>query len=109
MTKAMTAWNGYNNYVVQETNQLGDNVKKTARMSFPSDLPVLFFTRDDGRESRDGRSKFTFLHTQLTNNPSSTIIPLKGHHYLHWTRYKEMSEAALKFMGDIEDKRCIVN
>lgn len=104
MTKAMTAWNGYNNNVVQEANELGDNVKKTTRMSFPSDLPLLFFIRDDGRESSDGRSKFTFLQTQLTNNPSSTIIPLKGHHYLHWTQYKEISEATLNFMEDIKDK-----
>ncbi|MEO2204823.1 alpha/beta hydrolase [Paenibacillus pabuli] len=104
MTKAITAWRGYNKNVVQETNELGDNVRKTAHMSFPSDMPVLFFSRDDGRVREDGRSPFTFLQTQLTDHPASTIIPLQGHHYLHWTRFKEMSEAVLKFMDDIEDK-----
>ncbi|MCG7379756.1 alpha/beta hydrolase [Paenibacillus sp. ACRSA] len=104
MTKAMTAWNGYNSNIVQEANELVSNVKKTAHMSFPSELPVLFFTRDDGRVSEDGKSQFTFLQTQLTDHTSSTILPLKGHHYLHWTKYKEMSEAVLKFLKDIGNK-----
>lgn len=54
--------------------------------------------------SENGRSQFTFLQTQLTDQPSSAIIPLKSHHYLHWTKYKEMSEAILKFIKDIQDK-----
>ncbi|MGF9696740.1 alpha/beta fold hydrolase [Paenibacillus sp. MABNR03] len=105
MTKAMTAWNGYNKNVIQEASELGDNVRKTAQMSFPPDIPVLFFTRDDGRVSEDGRSQFTFLQTQLTDHPASTILPLQGHHYLHWTKSKEMSEAVLKFLKDIKDKQ----
>ncbi|MFS0868719.1 alpha/beta fold hydrolase [Paenibacillus xylanilyticus] len=104
MTKAMTAWNSYNKNIVQEASELDDNVRKTAQMSFPSDMPVLFFTRDDGRVSEDGKSHSSFLQTQLTEHPSSTIFPLKGHHYLHWTKYKEMSEVVLRFMKDIEDQ-----
>lgn len=104
MTKAITAWNAYNENVVQETNELGDNVRKTAHMSFPSDMPVLFFSREDDRVREDGKSLFTFLQTQLTDHPASTIIPLQGHHYLHWTQSKEMNEAVLKFMKDIEDR-----
>ncbi|MGG4130535.1 hypothetical protein ABEW19_19910 [Paenibacillus illinoisensis] len=104
MTKAITAWNAYNENVVQETNELGDNVRKTAHISFPSDMPVLFFSREDDRVREDGKSLFTFLQTQLTDHPASTIIPLQGHHYFHWTQSKEMNEAVLKFMKDIEDR-----
>ncbi|MCM3784707.1 alpha/beta hydrolase [Neobacillus mesonae] len=102
MTKALTSWNGYNKNVIQEANEVSDNVKKTALMSFPSDLPVLFFTREDSRVSEDGKSQFTFLQSQLTEHPSSAIIPLYGHHYLHWTKYTEISEDVLEFIKDIE-------
>ncbi|MED1438969.1 hypothetical protein P4U23_10360 [Aeribacillus composti] len=41
--------------------------------------------------NEDGKSNVTFYQTQLSRSFSSKIITLEGNHYLHWTRYKEMS------------------
>ena len=41
---------------------------------------------------------WTFYETQLTNSPASKIVTLQGHHYLHWTRYKEMSKEVKEFI-----------
>ncbi|MFD1137261.1 alpha/beta fold hydrolase [Paenibacillus urinalis] len=101
MTKAVTAWNAYNNNVVNEANEVDNNVRKTAHLSFPSDLPVLFFYQEDERRTDEGKSQSAFLKTQLTDHSSSAMIPLKGHHYLHWTKYKEMSKALLEFLEEI--------
>ncbi|WP_339198076.1 hypothetical protein [Aeribacillus sp. FSL k6-2211] len=38
-----------------------------------------------------GNPMVTFYQTQLSRSFSSKIVTLEGNHYLHWTRYKEMS------------------
>lgn len=99
MTKAITAWKGYNRNIVQEANELKDNIDKTDDMTFPADMPVLFFTTKVDKVNDEGKSNVTFYQTQLTDSPASKIITLEGHHYLHWTQYKEMSKKVNKFIG----------
>ena len=97
MTKALSAWNGYNKNVVDEANEIKDNIDKTVNMKYPSKIPVLFFTTKDDKKTEDGKNNVSFYNSQLTNNPASKVVILDGHHYLHWTHYKEMDKEIVKF------------
>ncbi|WP_081416035.1 alpha/beta hydrolase [Peribacillus kribbensis] len=79
MTKAITAWKYFNKNIVNETNNMGRNIDKTINMRFPSDMPVLLFNTEQPKVD-------DFYQTE-----KSKIVTLKGYHYIHWTRYKEMS------------------
>ncbi|MCT1902944.1 alpha/beta fold hydrolase [Oceanobacillus sojae] len=98
MTKAISAWKVYNKNVVAEANEIESNIEKTADMTFPAGLPVLFFTTEEDKDTEDGKTMLTFYETQLTDSPASKIITLEGHHYLHWTRYKEISDEVSSFI-----------
>jgi len=91
-TKAISAWKGYNRSVVAEANEIENNIEKTEDMKFPTNMPVILFTTKEDKETEDGKSIVTFYETQLTNSSASKIVRLEGHHYLHWTRYKEISK-----------------
>jgi hypothetical protein len=101
-TKAITAWKGNNKNVVDEANEIKSNIDKTIDMKFPSDMPVLFFTTIEDKVTEDGKNNVTFYETQLTTSPASKIVTLQGHHYLHWTRYKEMSKDVVEFIESFE-------
>lgn len=92
VTKAISAWMGYNRNIVSEANEIKDNIDKTVNMKIPSNVPVLFFTTKNDKKTEDGKNKVTFYETQLTNTSASKIVILQGHHYLHWTRYKEINK-----------------
>lgn len=96
MTKAISAWKSYNKSVVAEANEIENNIEKTVGMKFPTNLPVILFTTKEDKETGDGKNIVSFYETQLTNSPASKIITLEGHHYLHWTRYKEISNEVSK-------------
>lgn len=97
MTKAISAWKGYNKNVVTEANEIKNNIDNTVDINFPSNMPVLFFTKKETKVTEDGKNNVTFYKTQLTNSPASKIVTLPGHHYLHWTRYKEISKEVNEF------------
>lgn len=98
MTKAISAWKGYNKNVVAEANEINNNIDKTSDMKFPSNAPVLFFTTKEDEATEDDKNLVTFYETQLTNSHASKIVTLQGHHYLHWTGYKEMSNEVNGFI-----------
>ena len=97
MTKNLSAWKLSNKNIVVETNEINSNIDKTIDMSFPPEMPVLIFTTAEENVNEDGKSNITFYHTQLSNVTSNKLVTLEGHHYLHWTRYKEMNEYINEF------------
>lgn len=101
MTKYLSAWKGFNKSVVAEANEIKNNVGKTDGMTFPPDLPVLLFMREDDKVNAEGKSNLSFYESQLTNTIASKIIKLEGHHYLHWTRYEEMGKEVDEFLESI--------
>lgn len=103
MTKAITAWKGYNKSVVAEANELENNIEKTVDMKFPSNMPVVLFTTKEDKETEDGKNMVTFFETQLTKSTASKIVALEGHHYLHWTRYKEISKEVNELLLATDD------
>ncbi|WP_084509455.1 alpha/beta fold hydrolase [Paenibacillus assamensis] len=103
MMTLLSAWKGLNKNVVHETNEMENNIQKTIDMSFSTDLPVLLFARErKDKVSVDGKTNLTFYESQLSHVKTSKLIPLEGHHYLHWTQYKEMSEQINRFIDLIE-------
>ncbi|GIO21425.1 alpha/beta fold hydrolase [Oceanobacillus sp. J11TS1] len=98
MTKAISAWKVYNKNIVAEANEIENNIEKTAETTFPRDMPVLLFTRKEDKETEDGKNMLTFYETQVTDSPASKIVTLEGHHYLHWTRYQEISKEVRAFI-----------
>ncbi|MYL42672.1 alpha/beta fold hydrolase [Virgibacillus massiliensis] len=103
-TKVISAWKAYNKNVVDEANELNNNIDKTDNLSFPIDMPVLFFTTKKDNVNDEGKSNVTFYQSQLTKCPLSKIVTIEGHHYLHWTHYKEMSVEVNEFTESFNDK-----
>lgn len=98
MTKAISARKISNKNVISEANEMKNNVDKTADMKFPEDMPILIFTTKEDRVTADGKNNVTFFESQLTDSAASKIVVYEGHHYLHWSRYKEISEEVKKFI-----------
>lgn len=98
MTKAISAWKGYNKSIVKEANEIQNNVNRTVEMKFPSSMPVLIFTKSVENKTEDGKNNITFYETQLSTSSGSEVIELDGHHYLHWTEFKEMSSEVNNFI-----------
>lgn len=97
ITRAISAWKGYNRNVVDEANEIRNNIHKTVHMIFPSEMPVLFFTTKEERVNEEGKSNITFYETQVTNHSASKVVTLEGHHYLHWTQSKTISNHLNEF------------
>ena len=93
VTKAISVWNGYNNNVVAEANEIGANIIKTKELNFASDLPVLIVTPEEDNE--------TFYQSQLTQGK---VVSLEGHHYLHWSQSKEMARKLNQFLEEFINK-----
>ncbi|MGG4491216.1 alpha/beta hydrolase [Metabacillus idriensis] len=98
LTKTISAWKGYNQSVVNEANEIRNNIKKTKDLAFPPTIPVMIFTPDKKEANEEGRSNKTFYQTQLRNAAENKLVILEGHHYLHWTRYKELSDHVNEFI-----------
>ncbi|MFE4524918.1 alpha/beta fold hydrolase [Cytobacillus firmus] len=98
VTKSIAAWNLGNKNVVAEVNEMNHNIDKTIDMSFPSDIPVMIFSEKDDKVTEDGKTIVFFYQTQIRHLPSHKLVVLEGHHYLHWSRYKEISENVNDFI-----------
>lgn len=95
MTKAISTWNGYNRSVVAEANEIKANIEKTKDMGFPEEKPVVVFTPE--------KDKVTFYETQLPDKSASKVVLLEGHHYLHWSRFEEMSKEVSEFLDSLSE------
>ncbi|MBT2215714.1 alpha/beta hydrolase [Virgibacillus dakarensis] len=102
MIKMISAWNGYNKNIVAEANETKRNVDKTRDMSFPEKLPVMIFTTKEEKTTENGKSNITFYQSQLKHLTHKRLVVLEGHHYLHWTRYQEMSGFVNQFIDTFE-------
>jgi pimeloyl-ACP methyl ester carboxylesterase len=99
MMKSISAWKLGNKNIVDEVNEINNNIDKTIDMSFPLEIPVMIFTDKDDKVTKDGKTMVSFFQTQISHLPSNKLVVLEGHHYLHWSRSKEMSEAVNEFIG----------
>lgn len=93
MQKAISSWRGYNSTVINETNHVNENIEKTKDITFPSNMPLLFFTYERDGKRDDGKTSESFYETYITNPDCQKVMVLDGSHYLHWTCSEEMAEA----------------
>lgn len=98
LTQRITAWKAYNRNVVNEARELEHNIEITKEMVFSSDLPVMIFTTEPDKVTADGKTNITFYEDQLKHVRTHQLIPLKGHHYLHWTHYRKIAEDVNAFL-----------
>jgi hypothetical protein len=63
---------------------------------------IFIFTAKDTEGDKAVQTRADFYQLQLNNNSASEVIILEGHHYLHWTRYKEISEKALTITKELK-------
>jgi pimeloyl-ACP methyl ester carboxylesterase len=89
----ISTWKLGNKNVVDEVNELSRTIDKTIDMSFPPEIPVMMFTKKDDKVTEDGKTTVSFYETQVNK-----VSVLEGHHYLHWSRYKEMNETVNEFI-----------
>lgn len=94
-TKAITSWKLSNKTIVNETNNIKLNSEKTQELSFPNQIPVLIFAK----EKENDNQNVHFFESQIRDSIKGAVIPLKGHHYLHWTKYKEIAEQTNSFFN----------
>jgi len=87
VTKTISVWKCY-------------NIDKTLDMYFSVEMPVLIFTARKDKITEDGKSNITFYQTYLSKLTSKKLVDLEGHHYLHWTRYKEMNQYVNEFINN---------
>lgn len=99
--KSFAARETYNRIVVDEANAIKQNVAATEALSFPETMPMLIFMKKDDRVREDGKSTASFYQSQLTDHPASKLVALEGHHYLHWTLSKEMSQQTNDFLASL--------
>ena len=99
MTKLISSWKGFNKNVVEETNLIQRNMELTKDLSFSPDLPVMVFTTNEDKVNKEGKSNISFYETQLKKSTFSKLIPLDGHHYLHWTQSEKMAAHVKEFIN----------
>lgn len=95
--RLMTSWNFGNQAVADETARIANNASDLRGVSYPDGLPVLAFVADDG--SPEVAGKTAALENLLKNVKRHQIVPLPGHHYLHWTQSKPIAEAIRTFLA----------
>nr|QRZ20156.1 alpha/beta hydrolase [Virgibacillus sp. AGTR] len=98
-TKILSAWNLGNKNIIAEVNEINHNIDKTVNMSFPTDTPVLIFTKYSDRITTNGKTMEAFYQKQINHLSTKKLVVLRGHHYLHWSNFKEISKTVYDFIN----------
>ncbi|MED4587550.1 alpha/beta fold hydrolase [Priestia flexa] len=89
MIKAKTSIKGYNKNIIMEMNETERNVNKTESLTIPNKVPVLIFAKNFQKET-NGKSTLSFYEQEIAKQHHNKVVMLNGHHYLHWTRSREI-------------------
>jgi len=91
--------NTFNPNNLNEGENFAPNFKATEKLTFPKELPVIFFLQANDTETKN----WIPLHEeQVKNSVHGKVMTFEGGHYLHHTRSKEMVENFRKFMNEIK-------
>lgn len=95
----ITHQNMMNPSIINEGKNFGNNAKATENLTFPKNLPVLFFLAEDDTQLEGWEAQHAEL---IKDSMHGKMISLKGGHYLHHTKSKEIAESFRTFMGEVE-------
>lgn len=100
MQKIISARQGYNKTIINETNYINKNIETTLDMKFDSDLPLLFFTTPESKRKHrdDGKTSVSFYKTYITNDNCQQVMEMDGTHYLHWSCSESMADKVESFL-----------
>ncbi|RAW12951.1 alpha/beta fold hydrolase [Paenibacillus taichungensis] len=91
--------NTFNPNNLSEGENFGPNFKAAEDLTFPKDLPVIFFLQANDTETEG----WIPLHEeQVKNSVHGKVMTFEGGHYLHHTRSKEITENFRKFMNEVK-------
>lgn len=91
--------NTFNPNNLSEGENFGPNFKAAEDLTFPKDLPVIFFLQANDTETEG----WIPLHEeQVKNSLHGKVMTFEGGHYLHHTRSKEIAENFKKFMNELK-------
>jgi len=96
--RILTLKNMYNPSVLNELENINTNFKAAENLTFPKNLPVIFFLQANNTEVK----KWIPLHEeQVKNSVHGKVMTFEGGHYLHYTRSKEIVENLRVFMEEV--------
>lgn len=85
--------------VANEIENMFPNYKVAENLTFPKNLPVLFFLQPD----ETAIAGWTALHQeQIKDSVHGKVMTLEGTHYLHHTKSKEIAENFRTFMEEVK-------
>lgn len=84
------------NTTLNEGTSMPDNFKKTMDITYPKDLPVLYFLATESMESDD--NWLTIHEDMLKDLDKSSLEVLDAGHYLHHTKSKEIVSKTNEFL-----------
>lgn len=95
--RILTLKNMFNLNILSEGEHLFPNFKAAQKLTFPTNLPVIFFLQANDTETEG----WIPLHEeQIKNSVHGKVMTFEGGHYLHHTRSKEIVENFRKFMNE---------
>jgi pimeloyl-ACP methyl ester carboxylesterase len=91
--------NMYNSTTLNEMKHISSNFKAAKNLTFPNDLPLIFFIQTNNTDVKD----WIPLHEeQVKNSVHGKVMTFEGGHYLHHTKSKEIAENFRAFMEGIK-------
>jgi pimeloyl-ACP methyl ester carboxylesterase len=95
--RMMVSWNFGNPAVADETARIANNAAALRGVTYPDDLPVLAFVADEGSDST--AAKTAAAENLLKNVRRHQVIPVEGHHYLHWSQSMRLADEIRAFLA----------
>jgi pimeloyl-ACP methyl ester carboxylesterase len=97
--KILTLKNMFNPNILSEGEHFIPNFKAAENLTFPKNLPVIFFLQENDTETEG----WIPLHEeQVKDSVHGKVITFEGGHYLHHTRSKEIVENFREFMKEVK-------
>ncbi|OAB38741.1 alpha/beta hydrolase [Paenibacillus macquariensis subsp. defensor] len=95
--KMITNKNMNNDTALNEMGHIGSNFKDAQGLTFPKDLPLIFFIQ----ENNTGVKRWIPLHEeQIKDSVHGKVITMDGSHYLHHTQFNAIAEGVRSFMKE---------
>nr|WP_245850725.1 alpha/beta hydrolase [Paenibacillus herberti] len=87
--------NAFNTSLLNEMEHIKANFKAAEHLTFPKDLPILFFIQAN---NTDVEGWLPLHEEQVKDSIHGKVMTYEGGHYLHHTRSKEIVESLKGFM-----------